>query len=284
MPPRTHPSRSTFRQGSQPNIDPTLFGALSIADFRSLCLQHRIPSTVVRKTLERWLRDLNTKSRCVENIHEPAAQPGLQNNNETAAQRQDFTDDKMRTIQQFIKDTVQQSSQEIATEEVKAAVTAFQASSIASFLAPQPVSLVLGTESATSTAAVSFASPFQDIPAQYIKEIQSGEFFNLSKLLPKNLALYDDEDKFVLFLENSVVKVSKKTKAKAPNLITDIEQWTTAFTYYMRVLTQKYPTRSQKLLQRVSVVRYAVRVDKGLGWAIYDFKFRQKANVNKSID
>jgi len=39
-------------------------------------------------------------------------------------------------------------------------------------------------ESATHAAGVSFlASPFQDIPAQYIKEIQSGEFFDLAKLL-----------------------------------------------------------------------------------------------------
>jgi len=170
----------------------------------------------------------------------------------------------MRTIQQLIKVTVQQSSREIANEAAKAAVTAFQASSSAGFLAPQPASLVPGTESATSTAAVNFASPFQDIPAQYIKGIQSGEFFELPKLLPKNLALYDDEDNLVLSLENSVVKVSKKTKPTASTSITDIEQWTTAFTCYMSVLTQKYPTRSQELLQYVSVVRYA---------ACYDMQF-----------
>ena len=167
MLPRTRPSRSTSRQSSQPNIDPTLFGALSIADLRSLCLQHGIASTGVRKTLEHQLRDLNTLSRGVENIHEPGAQPGLQTNNETAAQRQDFTDNQMRMIQQLIKGTVQQSSREIANEAAKAAITAFQALSSAGFLAPQPASLVPGTDSATSTAAVSFASPFQDTPVQY---------------------------------------------------------------------------------------------------------------------
>ena len=34
-----------------------------------------------------------------------------------------------------------------------------------------------------SFASPRLASPFQDIPAQHIKEIQSGEFFDLTKLL-----------------------------------------------------------------------------------------------------
>ena len=55
----------------------------------------------------------------------------------------------------------------------------------------------------------------------YVKEIQSVEFFNLSKLLPKNLSLHDEEDNHSLSLENSVIQVSKKTKASTS--ITDIE-------------------------------------------------------------
>ena len=149
MPPRARPSRSTSRQSSQPNIDSTVLGALSIADLRSLCLQHGISSTGVRKTLERRFRYLNTPSRGSENIPE-TAQPGLQNNNAIAAlQRQDFTDDQMRTIQQLVKDTVQQSSREIASEAAKAAVNAIQASSgdrLPFF--QRSASLVSGTESA----------------------------------------------------------------------------------------------------------------------------------------
>jgi len=43
----------------------------------------------------------------------------------------------------------------------------------------RPPSFVPATESATRAAGVTFALPFQDIPAQYIKglEMQSGEFF-----------------------------------------------------------------------------------------------------------
>lgn len=53
---------------------------------------------------------------------------------------------------------------------------------------------------------------------------------------------------------------------------------------YMSVLIEKFLTRSQELLQYVSLIRYAACVHKGLGWAICDFKFRQKASVNKSMN
>lgn len=84
----------------------------------------------------------------------------------------------------------------------------------------------------------------------------------------------------VLTLDNSVVRVSKKSKSASS--ITDIEQWTTAFTSYMSVFTYKFPQRSQELLQYLSLIRYAARVHKGLGWAIYDYKFRQKASLDKT--
>ena len=51
----------------------------------------------------------------------------------------------------------------------------------------------------------------------------------------------------------------------------------------MSVLIHKFPTRSQELLQYVSLIRYVARVHKGLGWPICDFKFRQKASVNQLL-
>ena len=297
MPPRA--TSRTTRRSAPPYVDPSVFGALSIADLRSLCVQHKIPSTGTRKTLERRLRGLTTPS-LGQTITGPAAQPDPNiTNNDTAAPTPDFTEGQMQAIRQFIKDTVQQSSREIANEAAKATVTAFQAQVSSSDSLParrpsslvpdterayRPPSLVPDAESATRVAGVNFASPFQDIPAQYIKEIHTGEFFELSKLLPKNLSLYDEGDNLVLSLENSVVKVSRKSKPTVSTSITNIEQWTTAFTSYMSVMIHKFPTRSQELLQYASLIRYAARVHRGLGWAIYDFKFRQKASVNKSLD
>ena len=124
-------------------------------------------------------------------------------------------------------------------------------------------------------------APFQEIPTNYVEEIQSGEFFDLSKLLPKNMSLHGEEDNVSLSLENSAIEVSKKTEASTS--ITDIEQWTNAFTTYLSVFTDKFPLRSQELLQYFSPIRYAARVHKGLGWVIYDYKFRQKASKNKSL-
>lgn len=42
------------------------------------------------------------------------------------------------------------------------------------------------------------------------------------------------------------------------------------------------PQHSQELLQYLSLIRYAAGVHRGLGWAIYDYKFRQKAGQNKT--
>ena len=82
-------------------------------------------------------------------------------------------------------------------------------------------------------------------------------------------------------MENSVIKVSKK--AHSSTSITDIEQWTTAFSTYMSIFIRKFPLRSQELLQYMSIIRYPAQFHKGLGWCIYDFKFRQKASLDKSL-
>ena len=50
----------------------------------------------------------------------------------------------------------------------------------------------------------------------------------------------------------------------------------------MSVFTHKFPQRSQELLQYLNLIRYAARVHRGLGWAVYDYKFRQKPGQNKT--
>ena len=72
----------------------------------------------------------------------------------------------------------------------------------------------------------------------------------LSKLLPKtfNVLNPSQDEPLTLTLENSVIKINK---AKATS-ITDITEWTTAFTAYMRVLISKFPHRASELLEYVS--------------------------------
>ena len=224
----------------------------------------------------------------------------IDNNPHSAGNLQLFSADQLETLRTMIEDKVSESSRDIATEAARAAVTALRnQNSVAVGTTPQrdtnpkgatdpprhttspgdPNPLCDNTESPQLPA---ISVPNQDIPASYVKDIQSGEFFNLSKLLPKNLSRYDEDDNLTLTLDNSAIKVTKKRKS-SPSQITEIEERTTAFTTYTSVFTYKYPLRAQEFLQYLSLIRYAARVHKGLGWAIYDHKFRQKASLDKSL-
>ena len=53
---------------------------------------------------------------------------------------------------------------------------------------------------------------FHEVPVSYVRQIQSrsGEFFNLLKLLPKNMSFGDQlDDPIILTLEDSVIKAKK---------------------------------------------------------------------------
>ena len=93
--------------------------------------------------------------------------------------------------------------------------------------------------------------------------------------------MFDEDDNLTLTLDNSAIKVTKRKSSLSQ--ITEIEQWMTTFTTYMSVFTHKYPSRAQEFLQYSSLIRYTARVYKGLGWAIYDQKFQQKASLDKSL-
>ena len=102
-----------------------------------------------------------------------------------------------------------------------------------------------------------------EVPGPYIKKIQAGEFFDLSKLLPKNISTNNQpDDAIVLTLENSIVKAKKASQPTAR--ITNIEQWTTAFTIYMSIMTHQYPMRAQELLQYMTLIRHAAQAHRGM--------------------
>ena len=88
------------------------------------------------------------------------------------------------------------------------------------------------------------------------------------------------DEPMILILENSVIKVRKALQPTSRKI--DIEQWTTAFTVYMSVMTHKFPGRGQELLNYLSLIRHAAQTHRGLGWCVYDHKFRCKAALNPS--
>ena len=85
-----------------------------------------------------------------------------------------------------------------------------------------------------------------ELPAKLVREILNGELMELSKLLPKNFNTLNpsQDEPLTLAIENSVIKLNK---AKVSS-ITDIEEWTTAFTAYMGVVIIKFSHRSSELL------------------------------------
>ena len=218
-----------------------------------------------------------------------------------------LNDAQMAQIQSIVSRSIEQSITEIASNAARAAVNAMQSSSqnesslttadhpaatsdcnpgpSAAMAVPDFLPNMANTpenESFVSQPMPRYGHAALDVPATYVKQIQSGEFFDLSKLLPREFPATTDEDSVVLTLENSIIKVKKANQPTQK--ITDIEQWTTAFTIYMGVLTSKFPTRSQELLQYMSLIRYASQTHRGLGWCIYDHKFRRKAAVNTSFN
>lgn len=164
--------------------------------------------------------------------------PSIDNNPHSRSNLQLFSADQLETLRTMIEDKVAESSCDITTEAARAAVTAlWNQNSVAVGTTPQrdtnptgatnpprhttspgdPKPLCHNTESPQLPA---FSVPNQDIPASCVKDIQSSEFFDLSKLLPKNLSMFDEDDTLTLTLDNSAIKVTKKRKS-SPSQITN---------------------------------------------------------------
>ena len=189
---------------------------------------------------------------------------------------------QLTQVQALIQSSMNEAIEKTATTAAQAAVNAFRGPS-------PPQTEEQDRDPSTSrenevrpiNSNASTADSVHELPAKLAKEILSGEFMELSKLLPKNYnslkPLHDEP--LTLTLENSVIRVNK---ARATS-ITDIEEWTTAFTAYMSVIINKFPSRSAELLEYLSLIRYGAKYYWGLGWCVYDIKFRQKAASNKSL-
>ena len=164
-----------------------------------------------------------------------------------------FTEEHLAQIQSIVTRSVEQSVATIATNAARAAIEA---------MSPTPqqgndnTNLVVLDEIAVNTANsipnaassvefqptlttnnVPYGNGFHEVPAPYVKKIQAGEFFDLSKLLPENMSTNNQsEDAIILTLGSSVIKAKNASQPIAR--ITDTEQWTAAFTVYTSVYTR----------------------------------------------
>ncbi len=72
------------------------------------------------------------------------------------------------------------------------------------------IPILTANQSTNATQQLPYANGFHEVPAAYVKQIQSGEFFDLAKLLPKNMSTGNQPDEpIILTLENSVIKAKK---------------------------------------------------------------------------
>jgi hypothetical protein len=147
-----------------------------------------------------------------------------------------LNDAQLAQIQSIIARTVQQSVNDIATNAARAAVQAMASTPLpiptsepqhsaepsasldnaTAIFQIEPDAPHSSLRSLPATNRLPYGQSFHDIPASYVKKIQSGEFFELSKLLPKNLFNTADEQPVMLTLEkleNSVIKVKPSTQS-----------------------------------------------------------------------
>ena len=276
---------------------------LYVADLRALCTRLNLSEQGRRDTLIKRLNLHYGNDPQLESVAEHPVSNGGQDreslpNPPCSSSPQLFNDSQMAQIQSLVSSTIQASIQEIASNAAKAAIDAMRNQQDPP-RGPTNMPTNIPHDEMTPTGQVTLPtlltsahdllSPninaasnfFHDVPAKYSKDIHLGEFFELSKLLPKNLSSAGEDETVAFTVENSVIRLKKSTPSATT--ITDIDLWTTAFSCYMGILLQKYPNRAQELLTYMSTIRYAAKSHPGLGWCIYDYKFRQKAALQKSL-
>ena len=296
---------------------------LFVKDLRSMCGRAKLPTTGVRAALIERLENarqnssIRTDQNSDEHVVDRDAEGGAlqQQFNELRQQVQGLIDressderllspGQLTQVQSLIQASINETIEKTASATAQATVNAFTGSSHPAKEPsadkngsdpPIPVQdlatssnattivplLPLLNEASASTETTSTNDSVHELPAKLVKEILSGEFMELSKLLPKNFnalkPLHDEP--LTLTLENSVIRVNKAKVAS----ITNIEEWTTAFTAYMSVIITREPFRSAELLEYLSLIRYAAKYHRGLGWCVYDNKFRHKAAAKKTL-
>ena len=206
MPPLHRRSRV---QDKNMGAEAALLNNYSVQQLRNLCRQKKIASTGNKATLLNRLRgsgprvtvsNADARGRMQETNEMFGSVPVLPQDHvvNTNANDSTFSEGQLNTIRQLVQESIAAASREIANEAALAAVQVLQPSSSQTASNSNRVTSAIETVAPQQTASPSdicqHAAPFQDIPAQYVKDIQSGEFFELSKLLPKNLSEFNEDD------------------------------------------------------------------------------------------
>ena len=246
--------------------------SLFVKDLRTLCSQLSLPTAGTRSAIDEQLKEAREAQRNAQPISAPPPIQNGGDNIELQQQFQQLQqevqdllnrnsyDERMLCESQLTqaKSLVLAASNETieqtAAAAAQAAVNAFTGSSSSSqAVVPErnessegnvPLAVqeklnstaVVGVSgndiNSTSSASQQTLDSVHELPPKLVREILSGKFMKLSKLLPKNFnslqPLHDEP--LTLTLANSVITVNK---AKATS-ITNTEEWTSIFTAYMK--------------------------------------------------
>ena len=247
-------SRSSI-QASTGTVIPGDLSELSISELKNLCRELNFSSTGGRRVLAKRLENERNRRR------QSTSQASITTNNPPSVptEREIFSADQIAQITQIVSQSISSffDSQQTASRVVEQPAV------------PSPTPLVrleqLGQfpflssgelQQSSTSSNQPMASTQQvdggftpEIPNKYVRDIESGEFFELAKLLPKNLNKLnvgsDSSDNVGFTISSTGISLTPRK----PQVLTNIEEWTTAFNTYMIIIVQKFPNRASELLQ-----------------------------------
>ena len=249
-----------------------------MSELKNLCRELNFSSTGGRRVLVKRLeneRNRRTKS---------TLQASITTNNTTSVptERESFSADQIAQITQIVSQSISSffDSQQAASRVVE----------LSAVPSPTPLARLeqLGqfpflSSSELQQSSTSSDRPVASTPDKYVRDIASGEFFELAKLLPKNsnkLNVGSDSSDNVGF---TIFSAGISLTPRKPQVLTNIEEWTTAFNTYMIIIVQKFPNRASELLQYMEIICHAAKAHDGLGCCIHDHKFRHKAAASRTL-
>ena len=106
------------------------------------------------------------------------------------------------------------------------------------------------------------------IPGRLVEKIPSGQFVEISELLPDHIGSLSG---------NPVLDDEDKASSKARRQVTTILEWVRCFSLYMAVIALKNPGKLPDLLGYQVLIVEARMEHEGDGWLGYDHRFRQMA-------
>jgi hypothetical protein len=290
------PIRSTRRTATVDTDDnelipeSTALDALLVKELRALCGKHGLPIEGKKSTLKNRLNQARQRKNNDKNLP-TGNQDGvnLVVSNDTTSSL--LSIEQLAQVRSLVDDSINGAIEKAAQAAAHAAVNAFTSTAsqnVAATTVTGTQERIIDPSLADLQAAIGLEAPtvstedsVHELPSKLVKEALSGEFMELSRLLPKNINLLSPhEEPLTLTVENSVIKLSHSNKTTS---ITNIDEWTSAFSAYMSVIISKSPERAAELLEYMSLIRYAAKYHQGLGWCVYDIKFRQKAANNKAL-